>query len=212
MYSINFSVSFQTPSVSSPPMTEYRSNFRTVSWLNRCMICVLVLHWFLSAKEMFEKKMFRKYSLGPFGFRFKHFFVRHQFNSLFCKMFIFRLSGPEVKWQWMAALIPVNALWFHFSKELSQNSTQVRSSLHPLTIRAESIFQPTHFPLAGKRRYREQLSFGRVYWYKQCQWLLYIVWNVYMLKWTTVIFSRGFEARFHHFRKFLLKFVQTSGR
>ena len=31
-------------------------------------------------------------------------------NSLSCKMFMFRLSGAQVRWRWMAALIPVNAL------------------------------------------------------------------------------------------------------
>ena len=31
-------------------------------------------------------------------------------NSLSCKMFMFRLSGAQVRWPRMAALIPVNAL------------------------------------------------------------------------------------------------------
>ena len=56
------------------------------------MICVLVLHCFVNSLALASNILLA------------------DMNSLSCKMFMFRLSGAQVRWRWMAALMPVNAL------------------------------------------------------------------------------------------------------
>ena len=89
--STNFSASFQTPSVFFPSM-KYRFNFcMSPDWMDD--LCFgFALFSFVNSLA------------------FASNILLADMNSLSCKMFMFRLSGAQVRWRWMAALIPVNAL------------------------------------------------------------------------------------------------------
>ena len=87
--STNFSAVFQTSSVFCPFM-KYRFNFSIspdgIDDLWFCFALFCFVHSLAFASNILLVDM----------------------NSLSCKMFIFRLSRAQVRWQWMAALIPVN--------------------------------------------------------------------------------------------------------
>ena len=72
---------------------KYRSNF--------CMSPDCMNRWFVF---WFRIVLFRK------KLSFTSNILLADTNSLSCKMFMFRLREAQVRWRWMAAPIPVNAL------------------------------------------------------------------------------------------------------
>ena len=95
------------------------------------MICVLVSHCFVNSLALASNILLT------------------DMISLSCKMFMFRLSGAQVRWRWMAVLIPVNTLgvnaWpfsdFTSAKNLSRISLK---SVGLTVLRSTEIFLFSH--------------------------------------------------------------------
>ena len=85
--STNFSAFFQIPSVFFPSMKYQFSFCISPNWIDDC---VLVLRCFVNSLV------------------FASNILLTNMNLLSCEMFMFRLSGAQVGWRWMAALIPFN--------------------------------------------------------------------------------------------------------
>ena len=84
--STNFTSSFQTPSMFCPSVKVYLSP----DWIDD--LCFGFALFYFANSSAFASNV-----------------LLADMNSLSCKMFMFRLSGAQVRWRWMAALIPANA-------------------------------------------------------------------------------------------------------
>ena len=99
------------------PFHEVSIQFPHVSWLNRWFVFWFTLFSFVNSLTFASNIRLA------------------DINSLSWQTFMFRLSGAQVRWQWMTALIPVNTLGVNawpfsvftlIGEELSQVFTQVR--------------------------------------------------------------------------------------